>query len=258
MSLVAAAVVPHTPLLIPSVAKQHAPLVAETVAELTNLGSEIYAAQPDAVIILSPHGESHPDSVVVHTAETFTGGFAAFGDITTVVTAPGALGLTHQLKTAAEQAHLPLLLRTFPELDYGVSVPLYYLQKTGSRAPIIPISLPHHQPELLVRVGALLQDFCLSHKRRLAIIASCDFSRRSNKTASHHRPTNEERQLSQAITSVDPTVAAALQPQESTCGYGPLLVLLAAIHGVFRSGQITSFAAPMGVGTITASFSTSS
>lgn len=255
MAIVAAAVVPHSPLLIPTIAKHHAASLKETVAAVEQIVNDCYAAEPDVIVVLTPHGESHPNSLVVHTAEQFQGNFAAFGDIDTKVTAPGTLGYTHRLKSAAEHHHLPLFLRTFEELDYGVSVPLFYLQQGLAKTPIVPISLPHHEHDILLRTGALLNAFCGSERERVALIASADFSRRDQNASNAKRPTAEEKKLSTAMTEVDPTIATALEPQSSTCAYGPVVALLAALQHLNATGKITSFAAPLGVGLLTTSFS---
>lgn len=258
MPIVAAAVVPHSPLLLPTVAKDHAPLLAATTNAMNAIAELCYAAQPEVMILLTPHGESHDDTIVINAAETYRGNFTEFGDLTTTVTARGALGVVHQLKTVAEREHLPLVLQTAPELDYGTTVPLTLLQSKHFQLPIIPISLPYHTPELLLRTGGVLHDFLSSANLRSMIIASADMTRRKERTpATHRRPTTEERQLSAAIVAVDPAQATAVKPQTSTCGFGPIVTLLSTLDGLSREGKITSFEAPLGVGLLTATFTLS-
>ena len=60
---------------------------------------------------------------------------------------------SHLLKTVAEQEHLPLVLHTFSELDYGTSVPLSLVLSPQPNVPVLPIILPFQQSEILLRAG---------------------------------------------------------------------------------------------------------
>ncbi|MEK7637733.1 MAG: AmmeMemoRadiSam system protein B [Patescibacteria group bacterium] len=255
MPIVAAAVLPHTPLLLPTVAKEHAALLAVTTSQVQAVAADCYAAKPDVLVILTPHGSTLRQAIVVHAAEVYRGGFADFGDLVTHLDARGALGLTHQLKMAAEREHLPLVLQTFPELDYGTSIPLIFLLKSQPQAPVIPIIVPPRQPDLLLRTGAVLHDFLSATRARSVIVASADLSRRRERIPdARRRPSGEERRLSSAIVAVDPAQAAAVTPRLSTCGYDPIVVLLSTLQGLASSGRVMSFEAPFGVGLMTATF----
>lgn len=255
MSIVFAAVVPHSPLLIPSIAREHSPLLEPTTKQLHLLAGELYAAKPDALIVLTPHGTVYPETIVVHSAGHYQGNFTSFGDLRLTISAPGAPGLIHQLKTVAERAHLPLVLRTFPDLDYGTSVPLHFFQFALPTLPVVPIFVDSQPTELLLRFGSVLHDFCTSSHDRYALIASADLSRRTSKQSQPvQKPTAEERQLSAAITAVDISQASAITPDHKTCGYAPITTLLGALAHHASVGIIHSFDAPLGVGLLTASF----
>lgn len=255
MSVVSAAVLPHSPLLLPTVAKDHAPLLQKTVDEIQLLVAEQYAAKPDVVIILTPHSVSYPGTFVVSSAEQYQGEFGEFGDFQTKVTVAGVPGVAHRCKMAAEEHRLPLLLQTLPTLDYGCSVPQWYFQSASLSVPILPIAVSGQSNELLLRLGDMLHDFCTGSNTRFSIIASADFSRRHDRSLSaHHRPTSEERLVSNAITTVDSAAVLAGEPKADTCGYAPTLVLLSAMHRLASRGTIRSFEAPLGVGLLTATF----
>ncbi len=255
MPIVAAAVVPHSPLLIPSIAKGHTGLFKVTLEKMEQLAQEWYAAAPDCIVVLSPHGPAYDDAIVVHAAEHYRGGFQEFGDLQTQVVATGAIAETHRIKTVAEREHLPLLLQTYDELDYGSSVPLYFFLGPAPDVPIIPIATPHQQPELLLRLAAVLHNHFAAAPTRVAILASADLTRRADRSpGSNRRATIEEKQWSSAIVAVDPGQATVVDTSAATCGYGPILTLLSALNGMTTSGTIMSFEAPLGVGLLTASF----
>lgn len=256
MPVVAAAVLPHSPLLIPTIARHHAPLFAATTAAVEEIVSDIYAAKPDLIIVLTPHGVSYPGTVVVSSSDSYQANLEEFGDLQTALDASGAPGLTHQLKVVAEREHLPMVLQTFPSLDYGVGVPLYFLRQAKIETPILPISVAHHQPDIILRLGDALHDFLTGQVARAVIIASADFSRRHDRTpGGQRRPTAEERLYSNAIVANDPSLLVGHKPSPDTCGFGPVVALLATLRHQVASGKVQSFSAPLGVGLLTASFS---
>lgn len=259
MPIIAASVVPHSPLLLPTIAKQHVGLFAKTTASVKTLAVGWYAAKPDIVIILSPHGTPPGSDIVIHSAEKFTAVYSEYGDLTTALIATGAMGLMHQIKSAAEREHLSLPLQTFDRLDYGTSVPLSFLLTNQPDIPVCSILVGTQQPERLLRLAAVLREFTASDRRRFLILASCDMTRRPKKTPdAKHRPTAEERVFSASIVAVDPSQLTALKPHQSTCGYGPLLALISMLNGLSPRGEILSFEAPLGVGLLTADFSINS
>ncbi len=256
MSIVAAAVVPHSPLLLPSIAKQHAALFAQTTESLTRLAADWYAAKPDAVMILSPHGWLKNNDMAIHSAEQFVGGFSDYGDMATTVKAIGGVAIMHQLATAAQREHWPIHIQTFDQLDYGTSVPLSFLLSAQPQIPTCPILIGTRQPEALLRLAAVIREFASSDRRRYLMLASCDMTRPDKHTPdARRRPTAEERAFSSAIVAVDPAQLTAIKPQATTCGYGPLLVLLGVLNGLVDDGIVETFEAPLGVGLLTASFS---
>jgi aromatic ring-opening dioxygenase catalytic subunit (LigB family) len=257
MAIVGAAVVPHSPLLLPTIARDHAALFTATHEAITALGEQLYAAQPDKVIVITPHSATVETLPVIYVADQYRGTFTEFGDISTEILVPGAPGTGHQLKTSAERHHVPLALRTYDTLDYGTSVPLSCLWPLPlTPPPTIPLIVTGIDMAAALALGQLLYDHCAASRERFVIIASADMSRRRRSTpVTHARPTAEEKILSQAILAVDPAMSTEQTIQPDTCGALPVTILLAAIQELHPTATITSFAAPMGVGLLTAGFS---
>lgn len=255
MSIVAASVVPHSPLLLPGISKEHGTFFSLTQDQLTSLASDWYAAKPDVVLVLSPHGLPSDSAMSIHSAPKYNGTFTEFGDISTTIEIDGAVGIMHQIRAASEQHHLPIHLQTYDSLDYGTSVPMSYIVRDQPKLPLCSILVGSSSNDALVRFAGVLRDFVLSDLRRFLLLASCDMTRRTDRSPdARRRPTAEERIFSTAIISVDPAKLLSVEPQPGTCGYRPLLVLLGVLNGVANKGTITSFEAPLGVGLMTASF----
>lgn len=255
MPIVYAAVVPHSPLLIPAVAKDHARLLQETQQALAGIGTELYASQSEILILLTPHGPSIEGVVVLHVADRFQGQLKEFGDLTTSVTAEAALETAQRLKHLAEERQLDVRLQTDEQLDYGSTVPLFTLLRSPAQPKLLPMTVTGWSPDQVVRAAAVLREVLTRSKQRCAVIASADLLRRQSTEAleSVQRPQSLERTLSSAITAVDPSSLAA-DGEPEFCGRQPILLLLLSLQGLATTGTILSFEAPLGVGLLTASF----
>lgn len=249
MPLVGAALVPHSPLLIPSIAKDHAALADQTRAVVLEIGQLVYAAHPTEVVVLTPHGATVDGRVVVLTGETLTGDLRDFGDLEPF-SVSGALPFAQHIATELLHHGVNTMLKSDAVLDYGTIVPLR-LFSWPKPVNVVPISVAHLSPDVLINLGRGLAEVAQKETRRVLLIASADFSRRKAATERLDRPTAIERQVARAVRARRTADAPAVTRQ-SCCGLAPTLVLLSAVEG--RAGQsnhITS-EAPYGVGYVTA------
>lgn len=253
MPLVYAAVVPHAPLLIPTIAKGHQDLLQATRQQLALMSQECYARQVAELVILTPHGPGLPDVLTVNVADTYRGRLTEFGDVQTDLSVHGAIGSIHRLKDLAAKAEIPLMLQTLSDLDYGTVVPLYFFLQPDKPVRIIPISVGQLSVAMMLRFGTVLHEFFHHTTARLGLIASADFSRRTEESPASQKPTADERLLSTAMTKVDVSLISNIQPPTAMCGFSPVLTFLAALQPTKTQGHIDSFEAPFGVGQITAS-----
>ncbi len=255
MSIVYAAVVPHSPLLVPAIAQEHARLLDQTGRAVETIAAELYACQPETIILLTPHGPSIEGAVVIHVADRFQGDLKEFGDLNTLVTAEAAWDLAQQVKHVAEERQLDVRLQTGDQLDYGATVPLLRLLPSQPKTKLLPITVTGFPLDRLVGLAAVLRDVLTQSRQRCALIASADLLRRqpTDPPENAQRPQSAERTLSSAITQVDPTqIPAAGEPE--FCGRQPILLLLLTLRGLAMTGTILSFEAPLGVGLLTANF----
>lgn len=251
MPLVFAAVVPHAPLLLLSVAKEHHHLLRLTLDSMSTIGHELYSAQADTIVVLTPHGPSFAESFVVGMNETLQGDLSEFGDIITIVPFSSDLALAQAIKQSAMDHHAPCHLQTFETVDYGVTVPMIALG-LPKIPPIVMIATHDQSFDALLRFGASIRDALAASPKRVAIVASGDFSRRAEKsTVEKRRPTAIERQLSQAITANDITKMTDIKG-DRVCAYAPVALLLSVLQGAQVQTNILSFEAPFGVGQIVA------
>ncbi|PIR93424.1 hypothetical protein COT99_00895 [Candidatus Falkowbacteria bacterium CG10_big_fil_rev_8_21_14_0_10_43_10] len=178
--LIFSAIVPHSPLLIETVGREHTKKLAATIEALKKMEGDFYAAQPETVIIISPHGQINEKSFVINFSPEFKGNFGEFGDLATKDEYAGDNALSYRIKERLETT-LPLQLTTVESLDYGCLTPLHFLCAHKKNVKIVPISssgldLPEHY-----KFGRALIEEIAENTKRIAVIASAETSNKLTK-----------------------------------------------------------------------------
>ena len=83
MSLVFAGIAAHTPLLMPTIGKDGLVVIEKTKTAMEQLERELFAAQPETIIVLTPHGDSLPDALSINLNTKYVTNFEEFGDLVT-------------------------------------------------------------------------------------------------------------------------------------------------------------------------------
>lgn len=250
MPIVAAAVVPHSPLLVPALAGRHTDLFAVTHEQLKNIGAETLARQPDVMIIFTPHGPLVGQEMTANVSDHYVGRLVEFGDQTTRIIVDGASHVAQECAEVATEFGSHLSLVTRPELDYGCTVPLSFFSEQKSLPPVLPIAISHQPIDRVIRFCQALEEFTHRSPLRFALIASADLVPRGDHP--DPRPQPLERAIGQAIGQVN--AGSLLNHNDpSVCGLWPVIALLSCLQTVVHDGSVRSFQAPLAVGLMTAS-----
>lgn len=258
--IVFSAITPHPPILIPQIGKENLRFVKKTTASMDKLAEEIYAAKPDTIVIISPHGPMLSDAFAINTSPQLELQFKDFGDLTNSVTFNADIGLIHHYKELVE-TQLPVVLVNQGELDHGAGVPLYFLTKglDKKKIKIVPISFSLLDYEQHYRFGIKLQEDMLNDTKRLAIIASGDLSHRLTPNAPagySHWAKKFDATVMEKITSRDAKGLMALDPdfieEAGECGLRSIIILLGILNSINYTAEVYSYEAPFGVGYLAA------
>jgi aromatic ring-opening dioxygenase LigB subunit len=123
MSLVFAAIVPHAPLLIPSIGKEAIKKIDKTKRALEKLEEDLYLSHPDTIIIFSPHSHLLKDAFTINISPEHQSDLREFGDLATKLTVKGELNLMSQLRKAAEEQKITTKMITEAPMDHGLTIP---------------------------------------------------------------------------------------------------------------------------------------
>lgn len=256
MTLVWACIAPHGGLVFEQ-------LEAPTRKGMEELGRRFNEAQPEAVIVLTPHGTHVDGHFVVVRSAMLDGDAAQWTDEDSNYEGPGDPELADTCIRALQNDGLPALGITFGAtaagastmpLDWGAAIPLYFMS-----APAVVVS-PNRSltNEQHVRAGAALIN--ATGDRRVALIASADHGHGHSEDgpygfAAESAPYDAEIQELVRENRLGDLVAK--DPQWAVDAKADSFWQLLMLHGAIGTGfepELLSYEAPTYFGMLTAAY----
>lgn len=256
-----AAIVPHPPLLLSSVGGEDSTKkLAVTAQAFRDLEQALYATHPETIVIISPHGDSPKDALMLNFAAQYTAQFKEFGDFQTHREFRADFLLMDRMQRIARK-EVPLVVLSQEQLDYGAGVPLMQLTEHLPNVTIVPISTCGLDTKTHFEAGKMFKEEILNSNKRIAVIASADLSH----ALSNDAPggfAKEGKELDDIVNQLVATKNTAgmltidpeLMAKAKECGIRPISVLLGVLSGMEYQNKIYSYEAPFGVGYLTCQF----
>ena len=131
MSIVAAFMVPHPPMIVPEIGRGSEKQIEKTIKAYERVADEIAALKPETIIISSPHSVMYSDYFHISPGTGAQGSFADFRATQVRFDVEYDEELVKRLSARAENLHFPAgtLGEKHPELDHGTMVPLWFIMK---------------------------------------------------------------------------------------------------------------------------------
>jgi aromatic ring-opening dioxygenase LigB subunit len=261
MSLVLGAITPHPPLAIPAIGRENLKQIKKTKDAFRQLEGDLYAAKPDSILVISPHGPIAADSFLINVATDFQSNLEEFGDHGTKLQFKGDLELASKIQEAVEDDNIPISMVNQPSLDHGVTVPLFYLTAHLPEFKVVPLSFSLLDIQSHFRFGQIIGHEIIKSNKRIAVVASGDLSHRLNEGApAGYSPAGKkfdqmlakllEKHDVKGILNIDP----ALAEEAGECGLRSIIVLLGVFSQTDYVSRVLSYEGPFGVGYLVASF----
>lgn len=257
MAIVFAAVCSHSPLLIERVGKTHRRKLGTTLRSFRELERLLYAAKPDTVAIISPHGNTTPDAFSLGAAPDFTASLESFGVFDSSQHWPADIRTIQAIRAADElyRHSPPLRLSSISTLDHGVAIPLLLLSQHLPELRVIPVHTTQLPAQAHWRFGKFLGDQLKSSSRRFAVLASADLSHRLTKRAPggfSPQASGFDRQLLEYVRRGDAAALVSLPPElvneVACCGHPSMVTLFGVLDGIRVHFEVLSYEGPFGVG----------
>jgi aromatic ring-opening dioxygenase LigB subunit len=175
--LVFACIAPHGGEVIPELAGDDPGRMAATRTAMAELGRRMAAAQPETVVVITPHGIRIDGQICVSVSERAEGNL---GEVALDLEVDSDLG--NQIADAAVTHGIPVARAIYGAsggpsccipLDWGAIVPLYFMQAARTVVIVPSRSLDR---TAMVEFGKALAEAAQRSGKRVALIASADWA----------------------------------------------------------------------------------
>ena len=178
MSIVAAFMVPHPPMIVPAVGKGSEKQVEKTIRAYEKVADEIAALKPQTIIISSPHSISYSDYFHISPGAKALGSFAEFRAPEVKFELEYDQELVNLIAQKAEDKGFPAgtLGEKKTELDHGTMVPLWFITKKYRDFKLVRTGLSGFDLLKHYEYGMMIRDAVEDLNRRVVYVASGDLS----------------------------------------------------------------------------------
>jgi aromatic ring-opening dioxygenase LigB subunit len=253
--VVIAVLMPHAPVLVPSVGGERLGEAASTVRAMREAARRVVAAQPDSLVAVSPHSPRQAGAFGIRAGRTLRGSLARFGASEASVDLPNDPELAAAIVSETKSRGVATWEIFGEPLDHGAVVPLWFLAEAGWRSPTVLFSLNHPGEGGLRELGESIAAAATRTGRRIAFLASGDMSHCLQPGAPggfHPRAREFDREFIELVRrgayrdlpAIDPELQelAGEDVMEST------LVAAAATNWEGAGHDVLSYEGPFGVG----------
>ena len=263
MSIVGAIIVPHPPVILPTVGRGREREVQATIDAYHSAARRVAAWGPEALVVSSPHTVMYADYFHISPGKAAVGSMAAFGAPETRLRTEYDIDLRREVIRLAEAAGLPAgtLGERDAALDHGTFLPLYFLREAGVDCPILRVGLSGLSPLDHYRLGECVAQAAENLGRRVAYIASGDLAHKLRDDGPYgfapEGPAFDE-QVTTAMArgsfldflTMDP----GLCERAGECGLRSFQMMAGALDGVPVRAELLSHQGNFGVGYAVAVF----
>lgn len=258
MPILAAAAVPHPPIILPEVGQGEEKKIAKTSAAYHEVMRRIAALEPDTVVITSPHATMYSDYFHISPGKKAVGDFAAFRapEVQIEVEYDETFAKTLSDKCMQEDVPAGFLGEREPSLDHGTMIPLYFLQPELKKpVKVVRIGLSGLSADIHYRLGELIRETSEDLGRRTVFIASGDLSHKLKADGPYgfakEGPVFDEevtKDLGRAdfldLLTVNPDLAEGA----AECGLRSFWIMTGAFDKQKVEGELLSYEGTFGVG----------
>ena len=178
MSIVAAYMVPHPPMIIPQVGRGSEKQVQKTIDAYKAVAAEIAGIRPETLIITSPHAVLYADYFHISPGEETTGNFGNFRAPEVRFRQQYDTELVKMICNLAKEKNFPAgtLGERDRHLDHGTMVPLYFVEQQHTGFRLVRVGLSGLSLAEHYEFGRIIRQAVEQTGRKTVIIASGDLS----------------------------------------------------------------------------------
>ncbi|MFH0952098.1 MAG: hypothetical protein V1838_02800 [Patescibacteria group bacterium] len=261
MALVFIAFCPSSPLLVPSIGKEHSKRLSPTISSLEGLAQELYSAKPDVLLTISTQTKSLGGSYIIDIAENYQPDLSEFGDFSNKSKFKPSLSLISMIGEEAEDHHIPIQSNSQSKLDYNTAIPLWFLTKLLPKLMLIPLHTTDLNMKINYNFGRLLYNIGHQTDKRVAVIATGSLSQtlaESSPAGYNESGVTLVKKIRAMIRQNKLANLLKIDPQlpktAISNGFDPLIVLAGLLSNYHYQSVSPVFQEIFGTGLLTANF----
>ena len=261
MPLLNAAIVSHSPILIPEIGKLNQRILKKSVNAYQEIANELQGNDIETIIIISPHGQIQANHFTINAAPELAIDLSSFGFLGATRKFTSDFTFIDDLKNIVGTK---IQLMSSPKLDYGSSIPLHLLASTMADVKIVALSYAGNLSlEDHMMLGEQIKEVIDKSPKRTAIIASGDLSHRLKKTSpGGYSPKGAkfDSKLIEILNNPIDTktnilnIDSKLIKDAGECGLKSITTLLGAICKQNYEPRILAYQTDLGIGYLTMDF----
>jgi len=274
--LVFACIAPHGSMIIPLLGDKDAEKALATRAAMEELGRRMAAAQPETIVLVTPHGQRVDDVFSLLNNQRVKGTLGGEEDSlesSFTLTFDVDKALNDAIVESARSLDVPVARIYYAvaddptfhmSLDWGALVPLWFLGGMLTPRPKVVIACPDRGNiawELSPKFGLAIRKAAETLNRRIAFIASADLGHAQDAQGPYGYDTASQEYdaaLVEAVKAQDLgrllTFDLEWLKRASTDSYGQILNLHGMIEGTGFRGELLSYEVPTYFGMMCAAY----
>ncbi|HZJ82548.1 MAG TPA: AmmeMemoRadiSam system protein A [Clostridia bacterium] len=257
-SILGAYLFPHPPIILEEIGRGEEKKAKGTIEGSKILSQDIKGKSPSTIIVITPHGPLYKDAIAISVEEDLKGDFSRFGHGRLKFQYKNNVGLTNKIIENSFKEGIPIA-EVDVELDHGVLVPLYFVDKEYSHYKLIHITYGLLSPEILYRFGRIIEKSLVESDEDVVIIASGDLSHRLSDDGPYSysdRGKEFDEKIVEVIKEGNMKAIISfdleLAEEAGECGLRSLMIMAGAIDSYDLKPEVLSYEGPFGVGYSTA------
>lgn len=263
MALEAAFVVPHPPLIIPTVGRGEEARIQATIDAYEDVARQIARIEPQTIVVTSPHATAYADYFHISPGTGAAGDMLRFAAPNSQLSCTYDVELAHRIASLADEAGLPAGTQgeRDPDLDHATYIPLFFVNEFYRDYEVVRIGLSGLGPLEHYRLGELVNQAIGDTGRRAVLVASGDLSHKLLDDGPYgfapEGPVFDEK-VTDALAKGDfarlLTIDESLCDKAAECGLRSFQIMAGALDGKDVTARLLSYEGPFGVGYAVASF----
>ncbi len=259
MSVKAAFMVPHPPMIVPEIGRGGEAQITETTEAYEQVAREIGRLDPETMIIISPHSVMYTDYIHISPGKGADGSFSQFGAGKVKFHVDYDTELVREICDLAEAEDLPAgtLGERDKRLDHGTMVPLWFISRTIdlNKCNVVRIGLSGLPLTDHYRLGMIIREAVERCGRDIVVVASGDLSHKLQKYGPYgfaeEGPVYDERVMDVCGRGAFGELldfSESFCEQAAECGHRAFVVMAGAFDGQDVESTVLSHQDVTGVG----------